>query len=58
MCDHNLKSITFPLCLDMYIDDMNFIYGLPKANFGSMSQKEAKIVNIAENMKYHKFLRL
>ena len=42
----------------MYIDDMNFIYGLPKANFGSMSQKEAKIDNIAENMKYHKFLRL
>ena len=42
----------------MYIDHMNFICGLPKAKFGLMSQKVAKIDNIAENMKYHKFLRL
>ena len=42
----------------MYIEDMNFICLPPWAEFGLKSQKVAKIDKIAENMKYHKFLRL
>ena len=41
----------------MYIEDMNFVC-LPPLAFGLKSQKWPKIDNIAENMKYHKFLRL
>ena len=42
----------------MYIEDLNFICLPPKAKVGLKSQKVAKIYSIAENIKYHKFLRL
>ena len=43
------------MCLDMYIEDMNFIF---ETKFCLKSQKVAKIYIIAENMKHQKFLRI